>query len=64
MIRRNKPTLDMLLRQSILDITQGVATLLALIMFLMGSGAGAIMLAMLALAVVGIVGGNRITGKG
>jgi hypothetical protein len=51
--------LNTLLRVAILGITQSIAALVACVMLLVGCGPDAIMLAMLAHAVVGIVAGDR-----
>jgi hypothetical protein len=60
---RNKgasKALAALLRVAILGITQGVATLIAVILFLFGCGVHAIVCVMLAFAVAGLAVGDRV----
>lgn len=59
-IRSSKP-LVALLRVAILGITQCTATLIALLMWLLGFGVRALMCVMLAFAIAGIVAGDRAT---
>lgn len=59
-IRASKP-LTMLLRIAILGISQGIATLVAVILALMGCEVRTLMIVMLTLGVAGIAIGDRAT---